>query len=402
MEMQENKNSITTASQNKKDDNDEKNRQQEREIEQLKEKNRQQEREIEQLKEKNRQQEREIEQLKEKNDQQISRMEEENSRMKEQIIRLEEENERLKKESSKSKAESDNKTRESKAFKILGENEIKDLEKIDELGSGGGGKVFKVFKKKLYALKEMNAKNSNSDQFQQFINEYEIMNMLDHANILKAYGIFLSNEKIPPSILLEYCPQNLLKGIEDKFFSKEELVKIIYQIAEGMKYIHFKKVIHRDLKPTNILIMSDGTVKICDFGISKLMTIEEQTMTRGLGSQKFMAPEIINEEDYYDEKVDVYSFGVLVFFIMTGGVIPKIKLGDILKGKKADIPSSFTEFAKKLISDCWNFEPKDRPSFKDIVDDLDKNHYNLFQLERSEVKNIESFVKQHKEKLPKY
>ena len=99
-------------------------------------------------------------------------------------------------------------------------------------------------------------------------------------------------------------------------FSNTETVKVIYQIAEGMKYIHSKKVIHRDLKPTNILLSSDGTVKICDFGISKLMTIEEQTMTRGLGSQKFMAPEILNEEDNYDVKVDAYSFGIVVFFVI--------------------------------------------------------------------------------------
>ena len=56
-------------------------------------------------------------------------------------------------------------------------------------------------------------------------------------------------------------------------------------------------------------------------GISKLMTIEGQIMTWGMGNQKFMAPEIINEEDHYDEKVDVYSFSVLVFFIMVGGLV---------------------------------------------------------------------------------
>ena len=371
---QENKNPISTASPNKKDDKDEKYLQLEREIKQLKE----------------------------KSDQQIRKIEKEKNQLKEQVIQLKEENKRLQNELWKKETEHCNKTSEPKVFEILDEQEIKNLEKIEELGSGGGGKVYKVIKKKLYALKEMNAKNSNTEKLQQFVNEYEIMNMLDHANILKAYGIFLSNERIPPSILLEYCPLNLLKAIEDKMFSNEELVKIIYQIAEGMRYIHFKKVIHRDLKPTNILIMSDGTVKICDFGISKLMTIEEQTMTRGLGSQKFMAPEIINEEDYYDEKVDVYSFGVLVFFIMTGGLMPKIKIFDIPKGKKAEIPSSFTEFAKKLINDCWNFEAKDRPSFNDIVNDLDKNHYNLFKLNKSEVRNIESFVEQHKRKLPKY
>lgn len=166
-----------------------------------------------------------------------------------------------------------------------------------------------------------------------------------------------------------------------------------------MKYIHSKKVIHRDLKPTNILLSSDGTVKICDFGISKLMTIEEQTMTRGLGSQKFMAPEILNEEDNYDEKVDVYSFGVDVFFVLSSGQLPKIKLFDIPKGKKAEIPPSFTDFSKNLINDCWNLDPKDRPSFEEIVDRMIKNNFNLVLLNKTEIRNVEAFVKQHTSKI---
>ncbi|KAK8871960.1 serine/threonine protein kinase [Tritrichomonas musculus] len=129
--------------------------------------------------------------------------------------------------------------------------------------------------------------------------------MLDHPKVFDAIGIFMSNKNIPPSILLEYCPNNLQKAIEDKLISKDIVVEIIYQIVEVMKHIHSNKIIHRDLKPTNILIGSDGTVKICDFGISKIMTIEEQTMTSGVGNLIFMAPEIINEEECYDEKVDV-------------------------------------------------------------------------------------------------
>ena len=207
--------------------------------------------------------------------------------------------------------------------------------------------------------------------------------MLDHPNVVDAIGIFMSNKNIPPSILLEYCPSNLQKAIEDKVFSKEEVVEIIYQIAEVMKYIHSKKIIHRDLKPTNILIADDGTVKICDFGISKMMTIEEQTITRGVGSQKFMAPEIINEDDYYDEKVDD-----VVFFILSGGKLPKIKIFDIPKGKKAEIPSSFTEFSKMLINACWNFDSKDRPSFRVILDNMERSHYNLVQLNKQKLKML--------------
>lgn len=226
------------------------------------------------------------------------------------------------------------------------------------------------------------------------------MNLLHHPNVLKVFGILMSSENILPCILLEYCPMNLEKGIEEKMFSNEEIVKIIYQIIEGMKYIHFKKIIHRDIKPSNILIASDGIVRISDFGISKLMSTRDQSMTLGIGSQKYMAPEIINEEDHYDEKVDVYSFGVVVFFILSGGELPEIKLSDMFKGKKAELPSSFTDFSKKLINACWNFESKDRPSFEVILDSMERNHYNLIQLNKTEIKNVETFVKQHKTKIP--
>ena len=287
-------------------------------------------------------------------------------------------------------------------FQILDEEEIQNLEKIEEIGSGGGGRVFKVAKKQIYALKEMIIRNAKIKNLKNFISEYEIMNFLQHPNVLKVFGILMTSSTIPPSILLEFSPMNLEKGIEEKLFSNEEIVKIIYQIIEGMKYIHFKKIIHRDIKPSNILIASDGTVKISDFGISKLMSVQEQSLTRGVGSQKYMAPEIINEENNYDEKVDVYSFGVLLFYVLSDGKLPDIKIGHILQGKKAEIPSSFTDFSKNLINECWNFKSKDRPSFKVILESLIKNNFNLLPLKKGEVKNIKVFVKQHKTKIPQF
>ena len=66
---------------------------------------------------------------------------------------------------------------------------------------------------------------------------------------------------------------------KERSLSNEKIVLSIYQIAEGMKYIHYKKIIYRDLKPTNILIATDGTIKIADFGVAKLMSAEEQAKT---------------------------------------------------------------------------------------------------------------------------
>lgn len=289
---------------------------------------------------------------------------------------------------------------------ILDGDQLNDFKVIEEIGSGGGGKVLKVENKNvIYAMKVMNVSNKSEENiiaFRHFIKEYEIMNMLNHPNILKTFGIFLSDENNRPSILLEFCPINLNDLITKKnSLSNVQIVCTIYQIIEGMKYVHFQKIIHRDLKPSNILITKDGTVKICDFGISQLMTTEQQLTTCGIGTQKFMAPEIINEEDY-DEKVDVYSFGVLVFAILNNGNLPVIKIRDICNGKKAEIPNTFTQFSKELINSCWNFEAGDRPSFGKILIDLATNKYNLVELNELELLEVESFVKIHKTKIPEY
>ena len=288
-----------------------------------------------------------------------------------------------------------------KKIEILDEEAIRNLEKIEKISSGNFGKVYKVAKKIIYALKVLK-KEVTFEEFQQFLKEYEILCLFDHPNILKAFGIFLSNENNPPSILLEFCPSNVEEAIKKKSFSNVEIAFVIYQIAEGMKYVHFQKVIHRDLKPSNILIASDGTIKIGDFGISKLMSAEQQSMTAGVGTQKFMAPEIIDENDVYNEKVDVYSFGVVLFFILSGGDLPKIKMSDKLKGKKADLPQSFTHFSKNLISSCWNFDSNERPSFDQICLEIEKNCQNVISLTDSEQAEINAKIKDHKEKIPKY
>ena len=94
-------------------------------------------------------------------------------------------------------------------IKILDEDDMTNIQKIELIGKGGGGKVFKVSVKSIYALKEMNIDQFNIDSFKHFMGEYELMSMLHHPNILQTFGIFMSNETTPPSILLEYCSTNL-------------------------------------------------------------------------------------------------------------------------------------------------------------------------------------------------
>ena len=214
----------------------------------------------------------------------------------------------------------------------------------------------------------------------------------------------VNDETTPPSIILEHCSQNIDDAIKNKKLTPARIISSIYQIAEGMKYIHFKKVIHRDLKPSNIVIAEDGTIKISDFGVSKMIDPESGSLsfTTGIGTLFFMAPEIINENDEYDEKVDVYSFGVLTFFILSGGKMPKIKIPEICSGKKAEIPNEFSQLAKNLIDSCWNFDPNQRPSFDEICTLLEDNEYRLIDLDEAGMNEALGLINQHKKRIPSY
>ncbi|KAK8836922.1 hypothetical protein M9Y10_037448 [Tritrichomonas musculus] len=275
------------------------------------------------------------------------------------------------------------------------------IQYLREISSGANGKVFEVGREETFALKVMHSGDRSVKAQRCFYSEYEKINMLNHPNIIKAFGIYLSDKNTPPSILLEFCPNDLQTFITKSNPSNVQIVTCIYQIVEGMKYVHKCNIIHRDLKPSNILISKNGTIRISDFGISKLMTSEEQSSTLGVGTQKFMAPEILNELDY-DEKVDIYSFGVVMFFLLNRGVMPKITIIQVGTGKKANIPSTFTNLSKQIINDCWNFEPQSRPSFERLLHLFESNDYMLLDLDKSEISEVRHFVKQHKTKIPFY
>ena len=290
-------------------------------------------------------------------------------------------------------------------IEYLDSETIQKLKKIKELGRGGSGTVYQVTKsvirEETYVLKIMTQITQHN--FQNFIKENEILSHLNHPNVIKTYGIFLSDETNPPSILLEYCPNDIFHSIKDKKLSKSDIVMAIYSIAQGMKYVHFNKIIHRDLKPSNILIADDGTIKISDFGISKIISSEEQfnSMTGSIGTLFFMAPEVCNNEKY-NEKVDVFSFGVLAYFMLNEGEMPKLSITQFLNGVRPALPDSFTEFSKNMINACLNSDPNLRPSFGLICDEIDQNPYQLCNLSFDENNEIKVRMDLLKKRIPPY
>lgn len=274
-------------------------------------------------------------------------------------------------------------------IKIYDAETISNLRTIREISKNEGKKVYEVAKEESYALKVMKIKNWNDEIQQKLIEQLEILRTVNHPNFLKIYGIYENEGSL--SALLEYCQMNLHQAIKRNALSKVQIVCAIYQIAEGMKCSHFLGITHCNLKPSNIMIGSNGLIKICDFGASILKNCDED---------KFTAPEILNGKKF-DEKVDVYSFGILVFYLLCGKK-PKISTSSVSNGKHADIPDSLNDFASSLIKKCWSFNAKKRPSFSEICEEISENNYQLFDLSKLEYKEAEVFIEKYKKHIPNY
>lgn len=226
------------------------------------------------------------------------------------------------------------------------------------------------------------------NEIKKLLNEYLILNELNHPNIVKVYGFYYGDKNNNPSILLEYCKSNLLKAID--YLENADIISIIYEICSAMKYVHSKKIIHRDLKMQNILINSKKHVNICDFGIANVLdetTIS--TITHNAGTMLFMAPEIYDQEQKITEKVDVYSFGVILYFLVTKGKYPKYSGPGSYE--KVRLSSSINKLTANIIKSCWSNVPEKRPSFDKILNYIVKNGFLLID----GIENDLPSIKQH-------
>lgn len=246
------------------------------------------------------------------------------------------------------------------------------FEKIEDIGYGERSRVIKVLKAKFYALKEMSIQSEKNSNIQYLIDEFKIMTTLSHPNILKAYGIYINDEMNPPSILLEYCPMSLEQAIKKKQLSKVQIAFSVYQIAEGMKYIHSKNILHKNLKPSNILISEDGMIKICDF--------KSNQMTQNNKSTKS------NDFD------DVYSFGLVVYYVVSGGQ----SLDD---NKKVNL-EGFQLLAQQLVNACMSVEFEPQITFEIICNVLEEYNFGLFSFSEQENQKLSSLISQYKLRIP--
>ena len=195
---------------------------------------------------------------------------------------------------------------------------------IEELGTGGMGRVYKVLDKELDTLVVLKVilpeVVADPETIPRFRNELKLSREISHKNVCRMFD--LNTSKGTYYITMEFVDGESLKNIilMTKKLSVATAMDITKQICEGLGEAHRHGVVHRDLKPGNIIIDRDGNAKILDFGLAR--SIESQGITATgiiIGTPQYMSPEQVQEKTV-DQRSDIYSLGILLYEMLTGQV----------------------------------------------------------------------------------
>nr|XP_033802633.1 mitogen-activated protein kinase kinase kinase 13 isoform X2 [Geotrypetes seraphini] len=244
---------------------------------------------------------------------------------------------------------------------------FEEISELQWLGSGAQGAVFLgKFRGEEVAIKKVREQKET---------DIKHLRKLKHPNIIAFKGV--CTQAPCYCIIMEYCAHGQLYEVlrAGRKVTPQLLVDWSLGIASGMSYLHLHKIIHRDLKSPNVLVTHTDAVKISDFGTSKELS-DKSTKMSFAGTVAWMAPEVIRNEPV-SEKVDIWSFGVVLWELLTGEIPYKdVDSSAIIWGVGSNslhlpVPSTCPDGFKILMKQTWQSKPRNRPSFRQILMHLD-------------------------------
>ncbi|XP_029130877.1 probable serine/threonine-protein kinase SIS8 isoform X4 [Cajanus cajan] len=250
------------------------------------------------------------------------------------------------------------------------------------VGIGFFGEVFRgIWNGTDVAIKVFLEQDLTAENMEDFCNEISILSRLRHPNVI----LFLGACTKPPrlSMVTEYMELGSLYYLIHLSGQKKKLnwrrrLRMLRDICKGLMCIHRMKVVHRDLKSANCLVNKHWTVKVCDFGLSRIMTDTPMKDSSSAGTPEWMAPELIRNEPF-TEKCDIFSLGVIMWELCTlsrpwEGIPPERVVYSVAnEGSRLEIPEGPLG---RLISDCWA-ESHERPSCEEILSRLVDIEYSM-------------------------
>lgn len=276
------------------------------------------------------------------------------------------------------------------------------FEIVQEIGHGATSAVYDAIDKKLNRRVALKLIPKNETLEERVKREIQITAKLNHPNIVTLHDFLVSKDFY--IVVMEFVEGvSLRKMLEKrKKIPWDKAVYIIYQVASALEEAHKNSVVHKDIKPENILISKDGKVKLADFGISSLITRrKEGTVSGTLG---YMSPEQISGK-YVDETSDIYALGVVFYEMLTGTnpfVSESLKEGinrtfNLIPEEPSKIepsvPAKISEIVMKAISKDPDFRFQSATALKKALSDFQQSLVKQAEPERAEKEQVETTKK---------
>ncbi|KAK6946478.1 Serine-threonine/tyrosine-protein kinase, catalytic domain [Dillenia turbinata] len=246
----------------------------------------------------------------------------------------------------------------------------------NKVASGSYGDLYKgTYCSQEVAIKVLKAEHVSLELQREFAQEVFILRKVRHKNVVQFMGACTK----PPSlcIVTEFMSGGSVYDYLHKqrgAFKLPSLLRVAIDVSKGMNYLHQNNIIHRDLKTANLLMDENEVVKVADFGVARVKS-QSGVMTAETGTYRWMAPEVI-EHKPYDHKADVFSFGVVLWELLTGKLpyeylTPlQAAVGVVQKGLRPTIPKHTHPKLAELLERCWMQDPNLRPDFSEIIEIL--------------------------------
>ncbi|CAG9768721.1 unnamed protein product [Ceutorhynchus assimilis] len=230
------------------------------------------------------------------------------------------------------------------------------MDKYEVIGTLGEGSFGRVYKAKqlstgnFVALKVISKRGRSVKELKGFRRECEIQRDLHHPNIIQMLDSFETENEIV--VITEFAPKELT-GVLNKegYLTEEKVQQIVWDLVSALYYLHSNRVLHRDLKPQNILLDLENKAKLCDFGFARNMSTGTHVLTSIKGTPLYMAPELIDELPY-DYNADLWSLGCIIYELLMG--TPPFCTNSILHLIKK-IKSEQIKWPTFLSPDCISF-----------------------------------------------
>jgi len=242
------------------------------------------------------------------------------------------------------------------------------------IGKGAFSTIYKGRHKdtnKLYAIKEISFENLEKIR-ESIKREFTLMKKLNHKNIIRLHEVFFDNDEKNIYLVIDYYSKgDLSKFLGGKALKEKYAKKYMRQLTNGLKYLYEKQILHRDLKPQNILVTDDGDIVITDFGFARY-TDNENMLNTLCGSPMYMAPEIMLKKRY-NNKSDLWSVGVIFFELLFGTTPYKAKnmidLMTNIKNKPIKFPhNNISSECRKLLLELLQKDPENRISWEKLFE----------------------------------